>query len=660
MKLQAKFMLIVGSLIALITALTLYITTYLNINASIELGKTSLETITDATVNSADLWLSEKRILLQSISRHLEFSAFLTGESDGQDARSLLDNYNKSSHDFENLEIANIDGQIVMDIQNIESMNLNVSELPLWQEMKQNTSFFYQSLSPMISSETQKPVFTMIQGITSPDGTFQGAVIMTLDWEKFVDTQIRSIKIKKSGYISITNSQCQNIAHPDSSLFLKDLSELSFIKKIITEKKGIQEYEFNEKLKFMAFRPLQNAPWIISATIEKNELLEGVYHSRNMAVMIGCLLMLFVVLGVTITVKKTIINKIDQILAIISRAEQGDLQARIELNTQDEVGKIAYGFNDFIIQLAGGVRDIKNISNHLAAALFEITSTSEQLSINTESTTGQINTIAGAITELNSNVNEITNSTEVVRQQAGDNQRLAEESSSQNIQLQRSIQNLLQQEKAFVKDIERLNDQSNQITSIVQVIEDIADQTNLLALNAAIEAARAGEHGRGFAVVADEVRKLAEKTQNSTKEISTMVGEIRQNMQKAVGTITKNMDIIQKVDMDVQLSAQSNEKVKSSSHQTLELIKHISQALIEQKRAMDQMLENVEQINRSSMENNTGLGEIVRTIVEIQQTSEQLLTFTHHYQLEAGTSVDSPPSETSHHKNKKMGMRLVD
>jgi methyl-accepting chemotaxis protein len=159
---------------------------------------------------------------------------------------------------------------------------------------------------------------------------------------------------------------------------------------------------------------------------------------------------------------------------------------------------------------------------------------------------------------------------------------------------------------------------------VVQVIEGIADQTNLLALNAAIEAARAGEQGRGFAVVADEVRKLAERTSRATKEIEEMIGSIQIGMKTAVGNMESG---VQQVDSGVILAndaEQSIGRIRENAIRVAQVVAEITSALAEQRTASEQIAQNVEEIARISGENSVVANKSAHGAVELERTSLQL------------------------------------
>jgi methyl-accepting chemotaxis protein len=178
--------------------------------------------------------------------------------------------------------------------------------------------------------------------------------------------------------------------------------------------------------------------------------------------------------------------------------------------------------------------------------------------------------------------------------------------------------------RSTASTIKELEGYSDQISSIVQVIKDIADQTNLLALNAAIEAARAGEQGRGFAVVADEVRKLAERTGNSTQEISAMIGKIQQGTQRAVQEMESG---VRRVTDGVDLAHQAGDSVtgiRDSAERTTRAVDDINLALKEQAVAARDIAQKVEHIAQGSEANSAAVAQTAASAQRLQQLASEL------------------------------------
>jgi methyl-accepting chemotaxis protein len=219
---------------------------------------------------------------------------------------------------------------------------------------------------------------------------------------------------------------------------------------------------------------------------------------------------------------------------LAAKIAEGDLSVRIETGCKDEIGLMLSSMGKMAGNLKDLIGEIKTASGSLAEGAHQLKSSSEKISVNVNSGASQAKQIASSSEEMTGTVTDIAKSSADI---AASSQEAAKTARSGEEVVRRSIvetENIASAVNASSEMVLVLGERSREIGAIVEVINDIADQTNLLALNAAIEAARAGEQGRGFAVVADEVRKLAERTAKSTAQISEMIGAIQQEIDKAV------------------------------------------------------------------------------------------------------------------------------
>ena len=275
-------------------------------------------------------------------------------------------------------------------------------------------------------------------------------------------------------------------------------------------------------------------------------------------------------------------------------------------------------------RLRSMITEIKQGADQLVGASQSISSASTQLSASAHEQSHSASSMAATVEELTVSINHVADNAGEAHSMSSDSGRQSEEGGSVIQDTLASMRLIADTVQASATQIAELDQHSEQISSIVSVIKGIAEQTNLLALNAAIEAARAGEQGRGFAVVADEVRLLAQRTANSTQEITEMIKKIQVGTRDAVS----NMDVgVEQVKTGVELAQQAGEaivQIRQSSGNVVRVVDQISLALREQTAASQDVARNVERIAQMSQQNSQAVEETTETARALQQLAQNL------------------------------------
>ncbi|MCG2577233.1 methyl-accepting chemotaxis protein [Dechloromonas sp. XY25] len=282
---------------------------------------------------------------------------------------------------------------------------------------------------------------------------------------------------------------------------------------------------------------------------------------------------------------------------------QGDLTVRVSLATQDELARVANAFNQMRESIASLLKNTRKTADELSTAADHLAVSSGEVAQSSSSQSDAASAMAAAVEQMTVGINHISVNAQEAQGEASTAGRLSTEGGEvmrETIEDINRISDVVQRSAAIIRS---LGDHSAQISTIVGTIKDIADQTNLLALNAAIEAARAGEQGRGFAVVADEVRKLAERTTHSTQEIASMIGGIQDSSKQAVMAMAEGVDRVSEGVLRAGQAGEAIEQIRSGSGRTVDAINEISDALREQSAASTEIAQRVEGIAQMAEEN---------------------------------------------------------
>lgn len=326
------------------------------------------------------------------------------------------------------------------------------------------------------------------------------------------------------------------------------------------------------------------------------------------------------------------INEVSDALADISSGE-GDLTQRVSISRRDEIGQLGNYFNQFIEKIHESMRQVDSSSHKISDtvdSVNEIAKVNAQAVENTHQDTDQV---ATAINEMNATAQEVSNLAETVMNQANNADSETQKTVAVVQTTSDSIGQLSENIRSGTDVISSLKDDVNSIVSVLDTIRGIAEQTNLLALNAAIEAARAGEQGRGFAVVADEVRALAARTQDSTSEIQSMIEKLEAGSDSAVKVMTQSTEQSAETVTKVSEALASLATISDAVSEINGMSSQISNAVHEQKQVSEEINQNVTNIVSSIQETADGAKTNSESTEQLKEQSNLLVKMVSNFKL---------------------------
>ena len=319
----------------------------------------------------------------------------------------------------------------------------------------------------------------------------------------------------------------------------------------------------------------------------------------------------------------------------LDQMSDGDMTVRLDTDHTDEIGEISVSFNHMIEKFEALVQQISSATGQLAAAAEEMSTVARNADSNINKQTQETEQVATAMNEMSATVREVAHNAASAATAANNADNEAKGGKTIVIQTATAIQQLADSVESTAQVIHQLEADSETIGSVLDVIKGIAEQTNLLALNAAIEAARAGEQGRGFAVVADEVRTLASRTQTSTQEIQKMIERLQTGASNAVEAMETGRTQAQAGVEQAQAAAQSLEAITHAVTTINEMNTMIASAAEEQTSVAEEMNKNIVNISQLSHDTAGAAEQTTSASTELSKLASQLESLVNQFKLSA-------------------------
>ena len=449
--------------------------------------------------------------------------------------------------------------------------------------------------------------------------------------------KVLAVKIGSTGYpyaLDLGKDKGQLVIHPAKEgtvlLGTKDTKGNDFVGEMLDKRDGVINYWWKNpddpvaREKVVVYNQYPEWNWLIASGSYLDEFnSEGKEAGRGL--LLVTLLLIPMVVGIVWFLShRWVAGPLQKAVDQANKVAEGDFTTHSTVHSRDEIGALMKAQSSMRDRLGRTINAVRDAASSVASDATQLTGAAGRVADGSAEQSDAASSMAASVEQMSTSIDMISEHATNALSVSCNAQQVSLASSQTIQQAVTAMNNIADTVRGSSQAIQQLGRESQEISIIAATIKEIADQTNLLALNAAIEAARAGEQGRGFAVVADEVRKLAERTTKSTQEISGMIDAIQSGAKNAVTSMNSG---VERVGSGVTLATQAGtsiSEIESSARQVVDTVSEISSSLREQSAASTEIAKNVERIAQMAEENSAAVAENAATATQLERLSETL------------------------------------
>lgn len=525
--------------------------------------------------------------------------------------------------DFKNVYIGKRDGTFVLDDQSIVlPADYDATTRPWFQLAKDKKADAFTS--PYVDVTTND--FTITAVVPILDGSeFNGVAGGDIDMS-VISKIVNEIDFLGYGYAFLVDKDRLILSHPKKEFNTKSLSDL--FGQSLPLNSEFAEIDVDGTTKLVSFNKIngiKNVDWYLGVVINKEIAYSSVSATRNMAAIYMVIGVFAVIVMMQLLLKYLMapMRHLNEAIKDIAQGE-GDLTRRLDVVHNDEFGELSGYFNVFIEKIQQSIAQVKDSTIELERSVSSLVSQTKSTLDIYDDQVKRTDSVATAINELSSSAVEISNNAHHASSLASEANKLSIASQETLFANIRSIEQLSSKMQEAQQTVDSLDKHTASIGQVLEVIRGVSEQTNLLALNAAIEAARAGEAGRGFAVVADEVRQLAQRTQESTQEIQNTIAQLQQGSTVTVSVMKSSIEDSAKTVLQATQAGERMQEV-SNSIDAIDGVNHaVASATQQQNSVIHSLDSDIHSISDMSIHGKENLQNTLYECTNIKKQFEEL------------------------------------